>query len=154
MHRKLKDRLQSQMKGRQKIRRTSTATLGLTQESADNSMAQVALLAVMQKDAIETKMQFDKESILAVAGDKDGIHEIIHQYESDGWKYEMEESHNMDDEGKTAGVSSKEEIIALKIAQQRLENEIRHEEDLKERLKLSSIKQVKCNEYLLLIIMT
>ena len=151
MQSKLKDRLQSQMKGRQKIRKTLTANLGLNQESADNSMAQVALLAVMQKNAAETKMQFDKESILAVAGDKEGIHEIIHQYESDdSWKYEMEESHSMD-EGKTAGVSSKEEIIALKMAQQRLENEIRHEEDIKERLKLSSIKQVKCNEYLLLI---
>lgn len=142
MQSKLKDRLQSQMKGRQKVRRTSTGALGLTQEKADMSMAQVALLAVMQKDTTETKKQFDKESILAVAGNKEGINDIIHQYETDGWKYEVENSHSKDDEGKTADVSSKEEIIALKMAQQRLESEIRHEEDLKEQLKLSSMKQV------------
>ena len=70
MQSKLKDRLQSQMKGRQKIRRTSTGALGLTQEKADMSMAQVALLAVMHKDATETKKQFDKESILTVAGNR------------------------------------------------------------------------------------
>ncbi len=140
MHSKLKDRLQSQMKGRQKSKRTSTATLELTQESADSSMAQIALLAVMHKDAAETKMQFDKESMLAMAGNKDGIHDVIRQYENDGWKYEMEESRSMDDERKAAGVSSKEEIIALKMAQQRLESEIGHEEVLKEQLKLSSIK--------------
>ena len=142
MHSKLKDRLQSQMKGRQKVRRTSAAALGLSQENADISMAQVALLAVMQKDAAEAKMQFDKESILAVAGNKDGINDVLLQYESDSWKNEMEVSQSNDDEGKTAGALSKEEIIALKMAQQRLESEIRHEEDLKEQLKLSSTKQV------------
>ena len=142
MHSKLKDRLQSQMKGRQKVRRTSAAALGLSQENADINMAQVALLAVMQKDAAEAKMQFDKESILAVAGNKDGINDVLLQYESDSWKNEMEVSQSNDDEGKTAGALSKEEIIALKMAQQRLESEIRHEEDLKEQLKLSSTKQV------------
>ena len=142
MHSKLKDRLQSQMKGRQKVRRTSAAALGLSQENADINMAQVALLAVMQKDAAEAKMQFDKESILAVAGNKDGINDVLLQYESDSWKNEMEVSQSNDDEGKTAGALSKEEIIALKMAQQRLESEIRHEEDLKEQLKSSSTKQV------------
>lgn len=142
MHSKLKDRLQSQIKGRQKVRRTSAAALGLSQENADINMAQVALLAVMQKDAAEAKMQFDKESILAVAGNKDGINDVLLQYESDSWKNEMEVSQSNDDEGKTAGALSKEEIIALKMAQQRLESEIRHEEDLKEQLKLSSTKQV------------
>ena len=142
MHSKLKDRLQSQIKGRQKVRRTSAAALGLSQKNADINMAQVALLAVMQKDAAEAKMQFDKESILAVAGNKDGINDVLLQYESDSWKNEMEISQSNDDGGKTAGALSKEEIIALKMAQQRLESEIRHEEDLKEQLKLSSTKQV------------
>ena len=142
MHSKLKDRLQSQMKGRQKARRTSTATLALAQEKADSSIAQIALLAVMQKDATETKKQFDKESILTIAGSKDGINDVIYQYETDNWKHEEGDIQSKDDEEKTADISSKEEIIALKIAQQRLESEIRHEEDLKEQLKLSSIKQV------------
>lgn len=129
------------MKERQKIRRTSAATLGLTQEKADYSMAEVALLAVMQRDATETKKQFDRESILAFAGSKDGINDVIHQYEIDNWKHEEMDSHSKD-EGKAADMSDKDEMIALKMAQQRLETEIRYEEDLKEQLKLSSIKQV------------
>ena len=136
---KLKDRLQSQMKERQKFRKTSTAALG----TADNSMVQVAILAVMQKDTNETKKQFDKESLLAVVGNKDGIDDVIHQYETDGWKvHEVENDHFQDEEGKTEDVQSKEAIIALKMAQQRLETEIRHEQDLNEQLKVSSIKQV------------
>ena len=63
---KLKDRMQSQMRERQKVRKASTVAQGLTQGSADGSMVQVALLAVMQKDALESKKAFDKETLLSL----------------------------------------------------------------------------------------
>lgn len=156
MHSRLKDKLQSQMKERQKLRKSSSATQGLIQSTADRSMAQVALLAVMQENTIEGKKQFDKQTLLAVAGNKHGINEVIHHYEADSWKDdEIESSHDKDYKGKIEGdhSRSKEEIIALKMAQQTLESEIRHEEELKERLKLSSIKQVYRLVMIVLIIL-
>ena len=133
------------MRERQKVRKASTVAQGLTQGSADGSMVQVALLAVMQKDALQSKKAFDKETLLAIASDKDGIRDLVHQYDSDDWKQGGLGDTQLDVErGETEQdvAQSKEEMVALKMAKQRLEIEVKQEEHLSEQLKLSSLKQV------------
>ena len=126
------------------MKRASTAPPKLKSENADFSLAEVALLAVMQKDALNSKVEFDKETMLAAAGSTEGVYEVIEEYVTDAWK--------IGDEGGQAGTvgrseidgdtQTKEEILAMKIAKRNLENDLKQEQYLNEQLKVSSLKRV------------
>lgn len=141
--------MQSQMKERQKLRRVSTAPIRLTQDIADSGVVQVALLAVMQKEVLDSKKKFDKEALLAMAGDKEGIEDVLHQYDADGWKYQKEDGQLPEEQEHKDGEEShsREKVIARKKAEQQLEAEIRREQYQNEQLKQSSLKQV-CSSHL------
>ena len=138
---KLRDRMQSQMRERQKTKRASTAPPRLNQENADDKFVHVALLAVLQEDALNSKKDFDKEVLIDIAGNKDGIADLIHEYDIDTWKQYRED---LDLINQVEGAQSKEEIIATKIAQQQLDAELEYEMSQSEQLKQSSLKQVHC----------
>ena len=97
----------------------------------------------MQKDALNSKMEFDKETMLAAAGNTEGIHEVIQEYITDAWRSGDENGQVGADSNETDGdTQSKEEILAMKIAKRDLENDLKQEQYLNEQLKVSSLKQV------------
>lgn len=142
---KLRDRIQSQMKDRQKVKRASTAPPRPSPSSADRCAVHVALVEVMQKDTLHSKREFDKETLVAISGSNDGIDELIQQYDSDCWKQYKDNDGPVNQEGGESSVGEaqgKEEIIALKMAQQRLKVEMEYEKYQSEQLKQSGLKQV------------
>ena len=140
---RLKDRIQSQRRERQKIKRASTAPPKLSSENADFSLAEVALLAVMQKDALNSKKEFDKETMLAAAGNSEGIYEVMKEYDTDAWKSRDGEQTVMDIGLSGGDAQSKEEVLAMKIAKRKLQNDVMQEKHLNDQLKASSLKQVQ-----------
>ena len=134
----IKDKLKDRR--RKRIRGTSSSVTSETDstdpsEMADSSSIEAVVLTILQNDAIREKLKSEKMALLALAGgNNEGIAEMLQDYDKEfgqeDTKLEPEEvdSHSMQ--------------VALKMAEQRLEREIRKDKEQAEQLNAASLKQV------------
>ena len=121
----MKSKLRSRMKERSK--RTAPSA------QAHSVMVEAALLEALDADALSDKVNVEKSILVSVGQGHESVPAMLEEYDAEGMEAACAEQ---------SGAGDRQASAVLKVAQKRLEEEVRREEEIQEQLKLSSLKEV------------
>ena len=121
----MKSKLRSRMKERSK--RTAPSA------QAHSVMVEAALLEALDADALSDKVNVEKSILVSVGQGNESVPAMLEEYDAEGMEAACAEQ---------SGAGDRQASAVLKVAQKRLEEEVRREEEIQEQLKLSSLKEV------------